>query len=143
MFKQKAAKRTRIARVRKVQHSLAAAAAAHAEKQAVMLETSAERLAQLRFSLRVGKGLSSGATIANLGELAMRLDDARHGLKDAIASARANANQQAEVRLEARRRQESASKLEARAAAALAEFLEHNAVAVPRRKTRSILGEAG
>lgn len=143
MIKQKAAKRTRIARVRKVQHSLAAAAAAHAENQAVMLETSAERLAQLRFSLRLGEGLSSGATIANLGELAMRLDDARHGLKDAIASARANANQQAEIRLEARRRQESANKLEARAAAALAEFLEHNAVANPRRKTRPILGEAG
>jgi len=143
MIKQKAAKRARIARVRKVQHSLAAAAAARAENHAVMLETSAERLAQLRFSLSVNKGMSSGAVMANLGELAMRLDDARHGLKDAIASARANASQQAEVRLEARRRQESANKLEARAAAALAEFLEHNAIATPRRKTRQILGEAG
>lgn len=142
MYKQKAAKRTRIARVRKVQHSLAAAAAAHAENQAVMLETSAERLAQLRFSLRVRKGMTSGGTMANLGELAMRLDDARHGLKDAIASARANANQQAEVRLEARRRQESANKLEARAAAALAEFLENKAIGTPRRKIRQRLGEA-
>lgn len=142
MYKQKATKRTRIARVRKVQHSLAAAAAAQAENQAVMLETSAERLSQLRFSLRVGKGLTSGGTIANLGELAMRLDDARHGLNDAIASARANANQHAEVRLEARRKQESANKLEARAAVALAEFLENRAVGSPRRKTRPTLGEA-
>lgn len=143
MIKQKAAKRARIARVRRVQHSLAAASAARAENHAIMLETSAERLSQLRFSLAVGKGMSSGAAMANLGELAMRLDDARHGLTDAIASARANAEQQAEVRLDARRRQESANKLEARAAAALAEFLENRAVAAPRRKNRPMLGEAG
>lgn len=143
MIKQKAAKRTRIARVRRVQHSLAAAAAVQAEHQANMLETSAERLSQLRFSLAVTKGVSSGAAMANLGELAMRLDDARLGLRDAIASARANADLHAEARLDARRRQESANKLEARAATALAEFLEKKAVASPRRKTRSILGEAG
>ncbi len=142
MIKQKVAKRARIARVRRVQHSLAAAAAARAEHQAVTLETSAQRLSQLRFSLAVGKGMSSGATLANLGELAMRLDDARHGLTDAIASARANAEQHAEVRLDARRRQESANKLEARAQAALAEFLEKRAVASPRRK-KPMLGEAG
>jgi hypothetical protein len=141
MIKQKVAKRARIARVRKVQHSLAAAAAARAENHAAMLETSAARLAQLRFSLSVSKGMSSGAAIAHLGELAMRLDDARHGLSDAIASARANADQQAEVRLAARRRQESANKLEIRAAAALAEFLERNAITTPRRKTRTTLGE--
>jgi hypothetical protein len=141
MMKQKAAKRARIARVRRVQHSLAAAAAARAENHATMLETSADRLAQLRFSLAVDKGTSSGAAIANLGELAMRLDDARHGLNDAIASARANADQQAEARLAARRRQESANKLENRAAAALAEFLERNAITSPRRKSRQILGE--
>lgn len=141
-MKQKAAKRARIARVRRVQHSLAAAAAARAENHAVMLETSAERLAQLRFSLSVGKGPSNGAIMANLGELAMRLDDARHGLADAIASARANAAQQAEVRLDARRRQESANKLESRAAAALADFLERNAITTPRRKARPTLGES-
>ncbi len=141
MIKEKAAKRARIARVRRVQHSLAAASAAHAENHAAMLETSADRLAQLRFSLSVGKGISSGAAIANLGELAMRLDDARHGLNDAIASARANADLQAEARLAARRRQESANKLETRAAMALAEFLERNAITSPRRKARQILGE--
>jgi len=142
MIKQKAAKRTRIARVRRVQHSLAAAAAARAEHQAVTLETSAQRLSQLRFSLVAGKGMSSGAALASLGELSMRLDDARHGLTDAIASARANAEQHAEVRLDARRRQESANKLEARAQAALEEFLEKRAVASPRRK-KPMLGEAG
>ena len=141
MIKQKAAKRARIARVRRVQHSLAAASAARAENHAAMLETSAARLAQLRLSLSIGKGMSNGAAMANLGELAMRLDDARHGLTDAIASARASADQQADLRLAARRRQESANKLEARAAAALAEFLERNAVSAPRRKTRPTLGE--
>lgn len=140
-MKHKAEKRTRVARVRRIQHSLAAASAVRAENQAVTLETSARRLAQLRFSLGFSKGLSDGATLANLGELAMRLDDARLGLTDAIASARANANHQAEIRLDARRRQESANKLETRAKAALADFLERNALTTPRRKTRSLLGE--
>ena len=141
MIKQKATKRARVARVRRIQHTQAAATAAHAENQAATLETSARRLAQLRFSLRLSEGLSNGAAIANLGELAMRLDDARHGLTDAIASARANADHKAELRLDARRRQESANKLEERAAAALAEFLENNALSTPRRKKRPILGE--
>lgn len=140
-MKQKAAKRARIARVRRVQHNLAAAAATRAESHATTLETSARRLAQLRFSLSLSKGLSDGAAIAHLGELAMRLDDARHGLTDAIASARANAAQQAEVRLDARRRQESANKLETRAAAALADFLERNALATVHRRTRPTPGE--
>lgn len=140
-MKEKAEKRARVARVRRIQHSLAAASAARAETQAATLETSARRLAQLRFSLSFSKGLSDGATLANLGELAMRLDDARLGLTDAIASARASANYQAELRLDARRRQESANKLEARAQAALADFLERNALTTPRRKRRSLLGE--
>jgi hypothetical protein len=140
-MRQKAVKRARVARVRRIQHSLAAAAAVQAESRASMLETSAQRLAQLRFSLTLSKGLSDGASIAHLGELAMRLDDARHGLTDAIASARVNADRQAAARLDARRHQESANKLEARAEAALADFLERNAIVAPRRKTRSILGE--
>lgn len=139
-MKAKAAKRARIARVRRVQHDLAAAAAARAESHAAMLENSAERLLQLRQSLGASRGLSDGAALANLGELAMRLDAARHGLSDAIASARANAEHQAAIRLDARRKQESAVKLETRAALALAEFLERNAIITPRRKSATRIG---
>lgn len=139
-MKARVAKRQRIARVRRIQHDLASAAAARAENQVTMLENSAERLMQLRQSLTAGQGMSSGATLANLGELAMRLDAARNGLSDAIASARANAEHQANLRLDARRRQESADKLEARAAKALADYLERNSIITPRRRTASLTG---
>ena len=137
----KVAKRARIARVRRIQHSHAAAIAMRAETHAAMLETSAERLGQLRLSLSAGEGASRGAVLAGLGELSMRLDDARHGLADAIATARANAVYQAEVRLEARRQQESANKLESHAADALDRFLERNAIPVSRRKAAPMSGD--
>lgn len=139
-MKAKVLKRSRISRVRRVQHSLVAADAARAENHAAMLESSAERLVQLRHSMTAGQGNSDGASLASLGELAARLDDARHGLSSAIASARAAAAHQADLRLEARRRQESADKLETRAANALAAFLERNAPA-GRRKNRSLMGD--
>lgn len=139
-MKAKVAKRTRIARVRRIQHDLAAADAARAENHAAMLENSAERLMQLRQSLVARHGRSDGATLANLGELAMRLDAAREGLSDAIASARASAEYQAGIRLEARRRQESADRLESRAADALAQFLERNTNITPRRRIGGLIG---
>jgi hypothetical protein len=134
-------KRARIARVRKVQHVQAAAVAARAETHASMLEHSAERLSELRGSLAPDTGMSSGAALSHASELAMRLDEARHGLTDAIVSARHNATREAEVRLEARRQQESAAKLETRAAAALAEFLERSTAVTRRRKVRSLIGD--
>lgn len=140
-MKGKAAKRARIARVRRIQHDLVAADAARAENHASMLENSAERLAQLRNSLNVGVGRASGASLANLGELAMRLDDARQGLTAAIDNARANASRQSELRLQARVRQESAAKLEARAASALAQFLERNSFSSARRRGRALAGD--
>lgn len=142
-MKAKAVTRARIARVRRIQHSLAAAAAAQAEHHAAMLEGSAERLAEIRNSLDASEGLGLGATLARLGELAVRLDDARHGLTDALVSARAAAAQQAQARLEARRRQESAAKLEQRAADALAAFLERNAEMGARRWIRALAGDEG
>ncbi len=140
-MKSKAAKRTRIARVRRIQHDLVAADAAKAENHASMLESSAERLAALRNSLGANMGRASGASLANLGELAMRLDDARQGLTAAINNARANATHQSQLRLEARQRQESAAKLEARAADALAQFIERNSFTSGRRKTRTLAGD--
>lgn len=134
--------RARIARVRHVQHMQAAAAAAAAQGQLVQLEISAERLATLRGSLDCAPGLSSGATLSGAAELALRLDNARAGLTDAIVSARALAAERAEQRLDARRRKESADKLDSRAAAALARLLEQRASANrPHRTALSTVGD--
>lgn len=138
MMKALVQKRARIARVRRVQHMQAAAAAAAAQGQLVQLELSADRLAALRISLGSGAGASTGAALSNAAELAMRLDDARHGLADAIVSARAVAAERAEQRLEARRHKESADKLGTRAAAALARLLEQRASAAHPRRTAAL-----
>jgi hypothetical protein len=68
----------------------------------------------------------------------MRLDNARHGLADAIVSARAVATECAEQRLEARRRKESADKLDSRAATALARLLDQRASATNRRRRTAL-----
>jgi hypothetical protein len=117
-------RRERIVRVRKVQHMQAAAHAAAAQGRVDSLELSASRLADLRGSLGFAPGQFTGAMLSNAGELAMRLDMARHGLTDAIVAARASAAQFAALRLEARIRQESAERLEEQAGAALAEATE-------------------
>ena len=129
--------RARIARVRRVQHMQAAAAAQSAEGQLIQLETSAERLAALRGSLAIVPGRCTGAALSGNGELAMRLDNARAGLGDAIASARAVAAERAAQRLEARRRKESAEKLNNRAAAALVQMIEQRASASRPRRARA------
>lgn len=127
-------KRARITRVRAAQHLLAASAAASAEAQLTNLETNSAKLASLRDSLTLPVGPISGAALQNRGELAVRLDNARHGLAGAIASAKATAEQKVAERLEARQRQESAAKLDARAVQALAEWTEARMAAAFRPK---------
>ncbi|ABQ67656.1 hypothetical protein [Rhizorhabdus wittichii] len=127
-------KRARITRVRAAQHLLAASAAANAEAQVDQLETNAAKLASLRDSLTLPVGPVSGAALQNRGELALRLDNARHGLSGAIASAKATAEQKVAERLEARQRQESAAKLDARAVQALTEWTEARMAASFRPK---------
>ena len=61
--------RGRIVRVRKIQHGLAASAAAQAAGQVQQLEMSRERLLRMRSELRSGEGLTSGASHAHHGEL--------------------------------------------------------------------------
>jgi hypothetical protein len=129
-------RRRRVVRVRRVQHLQAAAEAARAEGKVVSLESSAERLAELRESLGFALGMLSGAALSNVGELAMRLDTVRDGLTDAIVSARASAEQFAALRLEARIRQESAEKLGEQARVALAEERERRAPGGGRRRLR-------
>lgn len=110
--------RARIARVRRLQHGLAASSAAAAVGQLRSLETSRERLAQMRGELDAAQGTTSGAILSAAGELAMRLDAARLGLAPTIEAARRAAQAREQARLQARREQESAERLEQAAATA-------------------------
>lgn len=114
--------RSRLVRVRRIQHDLAASAAAQALGQVHMLETSRERLGQMRSELQPNEGLTSGDALARMGELAVRLDEARRGLVRSLDTARSVARARENFRLAARRDQESAEKLE-KAAIGAAELL--------------------
>ena len=116
--------RARIARVRRLQHGIAASSAAEAAGQLRTLEVSRERLAQMRRELNAPEGMTSGAWLSSAGELAMRLDAARLGLASTIDAARETAAARERVRLHARREQESAEKLEQAAARDVAERIE-------------------
>ena len=120
-------RRERIARVRRVEHVLAAGAAAAAEAQLQTLEQSAARVLDLRLSLTTGIGSLTSQTLAAQGELAHRLDLARFGLADAIAGARATAAAKGAERIEARIRQESADRLAERAGKAAEALVERRA----------------
>lgn len=131
------AQRGRIVRVRRLQHGLAAASAAEAAGKVQSLETSSARLAQLRGDLRPGEGTTTGAGLARIGELAMRLDSARIGLGRSIDNAKATAAAREGQRLAARRDQESAEKLEKAAAIAAAEMRERAAAAAAARRMKT------
>ncbi|WP_076071926.1 hypothetical protein [Sphingomonas montana] len=107
-------RRERIVRVRRVQHLQVAAAAAQAEGRALQLETTSDRLRDLRGSLAATPGVTFGAALANVNELGARLEKVRDGLTDAIVGARATAAEQAALRLAARIREESAVRLKER-----------------------------
>lgn len=106
---------TRLVRVRGIQHDLAAAVAARAVRQVETLESSDSKLAMLRDGFGVEQGTMSGAVLASLGEIAMRLDVAREGLGKSITGARAQADACKAARLVARRNQESAERLTGKA----------------------------
>jgi hypothetical protein len=116
--------RARIARVRRLQHNMAATSAAQAAGQLRSLEHSRERLAQMRCELNASEGATSGAWLSAAGELAMRLDSARLGLSGSIDAARGIAAAREQARMRARRDQESADKLEQAAARAAAEMMQ-------------------
>jgi uncharacterized SAM-binding protein YcdF (DUF218 family) len=133
VLKQKA----RVARVRRLQHGLAASSAAAAAGQLKSLQVSDERLARMRRDLVPEEGATSGARLASAGELAMRLDAARIGLSGNIDNARSVAAAREAARMQARREQESADKLEQAASRAAAEILENRLNrARPRRPRR-------
>ncbi len=133
--------RQRIVRVRKIQHGLAASAAAEAAERVAALEMSAARLARMRGELRPAEGPTTGAALARLGELAMRLDTARHGLAPSIETARALAASLKGEQHAARRDQESAEKLEQAAIGLAEELAERRLQHTARRTGRASQGE--
>ena len=137
----KRGQRIRIARVRRIQHTLAAAKSARAQDEVRSLETSAAHLARLRAGMAADHGTTNGAALAGLGELALRLDVARDGIGKSILNARAVAGTREDERLAAYRDQESAERLKERAAEAEARLAVRRMVQRGRR--RSILSEYG
>jgi hypothetical protein len=133
--------RERIVRVRRIQHNLAASAAAEAAGHVQMLETNRERLARMRDDLRAAEGVTSGASLARMGELSMRLDSARYGLGRTIDSARSVAALREGARLVARRGQESAEKLQQAAIGAAERLAERRPLRSGRLRTRLNDGE--
>lgn len=131
-----AARRARITRVRKVQHLQAVGAAAQAEGKLVQLEGNDARLQSLRESLTGETGLTSGAQLSHARELAMRLDDVRHGLQKTIVSAREAAELRSVERMGAHIARESAERLQTRAVADMHKMIEERMLASfrPRRK---------
>lgn len=115
---------SRVARVRSIQHSLAALVADDAERRVRTLEMRAAHLERLRAGFSCEPGPSSGAALACRGEMALRLDTARHGLLHPIGDARAKADSCREGLIKARRNQESSERLADRVAADSAQALE-------------------
>ena len=133
--------RARLARVRRIQHGLAATVAAEAVGRVQMLETSRERLRQMRTELCPTEGPTTGAALARMGELAMRLDTARHSLGPTIDSARSAATVREAERQAARRDQESAEKLEASALRSARDLAEQRLRQAGRGRVRLIEGD--
>jgi hypothetical protein len=133
--------RGRIARVRRIQHGLAASKAAEAAGKVQVIETNQAKLARMRTELKPSSGPTTGAALARMGELAMRLDQARIGLGRTLDSARSAALARESERIEARREQESAEKLQKAARAAAEALAERRPLRSGRLRAR--LGEEG
>lgn len=135
--------RARIARVRRIQHGLAALAKSRAQDHVDALENNEERLKQMRLALASPAGPCIGADLAGRAELAMRLEAAREGLAKTIVGAKKVVDLREQARIGARRDQESAEQLEARAASAAARKKDQRTAALFRpRPRKNIEGEA-
>lgn len=133
--------RARLARVRRIQHGLAASHAAAAADRVQFLEMNRDRLRRMRSELQPIEGPTDGGAMARMGELAMRLDSARHGLAVTIESARNAAEAREAERRSARRDQESAERLEQAAVRAAEELAERRLKQAGRRRAFLADGE--
>jgi hypothetical protein len=133
--------RARLARVRRIQHGLAASHAAAAADRVQMLEMNRDRLRRMRSELQPIEGTTSGAALARMGELGSRIDGARQGLAVTIESARSAAIAREAERVVARRDQESAERLEQAAVRAAEEIAERRFKQAGRRRASLADGE--
>ena len=131
-------KSQRFARVRAVQHNLAAVAAHKAARQVEALEASIGKLVSLRDGMRPAPGTVSGGSLAATGEIAMRLDQARATVAASAANARVRALDFQEARLAARMKQESADRLTGKAIKAAEKQVERKLAArgLPRKRNQ-------
>ncbi len=126
--------RARLARVRRIQHGLAASVASAAADRVQLLEMNHDRLRQMRSELQPIAGPTNGAALARMGELGMRLDNARLSLGHTIDSARNAALAREAERRVARRDQESAERLEQAAVRAAEDMAERRLRTIGRRR---------
>ena len=133
--------RARIARVRRLQHNMAASSAAAAAGQLRELEGNSDRLARMRLELGASEGQTSGAWLAAAGELALRLESARFGLAPTIDAARQVATLKEQARVSARQSQESAERLEQAAARDVADLAERRGNRAGRKRAYLGVGE--
>ena len=96
-----------------------------------------------RGGFRAEPGLSSGAALASVGEIAMRLDLAREGLAKTLNGARDEAAIAKDARLAARRKQESAKRLGEKAAAEASRKAEKKQAHAVTGRTPRLKGETG
>jgi hypothetical protein len=101
----------RILRVRTVEHRVATARAAAAEKRIGDLLGVAQRIADLRTSLRPDVGVTNGQALNAMAEMKMRLERAEGDLVRPIRQAEAHRDQATLARLLARTREDGAGRL--------------------------------
>ncbi|MEQ1537577.1 MAG: hypothetical protein ABL928_01505 [Sphingorhabdus sp.] len=77
----------RVLRVRAVEHRIAQQRLADAERRLNTLKQIADRIDTLRAQASAGTGVADGQVLKSLGEMAMRLENARADLATPMASA--------------------------------------------------------
>ena len=107
----------RIVRVREIEHRVAAARHAAAERRVADLLEVARRIEMLRSSLGTSQGESDGQSLKAMSELLSRLGKAEGDLARPIGEAEAIRERASVVRLAARTREDGAGRLREKAAA--------------------------
>lgn len=107
----------RVLRVRSIEHQVAAASQAAAERRVAELLGVASRLGDLRSSLRSEPGPTDGQSLHAMAEMSDRLRRAAADLAQPISAAEARHEEALSARLQARTREDGAGRLRDRAAA--------------------------
>jgi hypothetical protein len=101
----------RVLRVRAVQHRIAQQRLVDADRRLQALKNIADRIDALRAQASAGAGIADGQVLKSLGEMAMRLENARADLATPMASALDYQNLMDSKRGAAWAREESAIRL--------------------------------